>query len=57
MLYFLKFDLFANVSAIDTDYNFAIVGDWGCTSDTKKNSKFNTKYKPCPYYKPRRFIL
>ena len=32
---FLKFDLFANVSAID-DYNFAIVGDWGCTSDTKK---------------------
>ena len=33
---FLKFDLFANVSAIDNDYNFAIVGDWGCTSDTKK---------------------
>ena len=32
---FLKFDLFANVSAID-DYNFAIIGDWGYTKNTKK---------------------
>ena len=41
---YLKFDLFANVSAIDNEYNFAIVGDWGCTSDTKKtiNSIQNT---------------
>ncbi|MGI9012189.1 MAG: metallophosphoesterase [Nitrososphaeraceae archaeon] len=31
--------MFANVSAIDNDYNFAIVGDWGCTSDTKKTVK------------------
>ena len=41
---YLKFDLFANVSVIDNDYNFALVGDWGCTSDTKKtvNSIQNT---------------
>ena len=32
---FLKFDLITNVSAID-EYNFAIVEDWGCSSDTKK---------------------
>jgi hypothetical protein len=43
MLYFLRFDLLSNVSAID-DYNFAIVGDSRCTSDTK-NSKFPTRYK------------
>ena len=42
---YLKFDLFAKVSAIDNDYNFANVGDWRCTSDTKK-SKFNPKYQP-----------
>ncbi len=35
MLYFFKFDLFASVSAMD-GYNFAIVEDWGCSSDTKK---------------------
>ncbi len=41
----LKFDLFAKVSAIDNAYNFANVGDWRWTLDTKKNSKFNPKYK------------
>ena len=35
MLYFFKFDLFASVYAMD-GYNFAIVEDWGCSSDTKK---------------------
>ena len=41
MSYFLKFDLFANVSAIDND--FVIVGDCGCTSDKKTvNSIQNT---------------
>ena len=31
----LNFNLFS-ILAVPLSYNFAIVGDWGCTSDTKK---------------------
>ena len=57
MLYFLKFDLFAKVSAIDNDYNFANVGDWRCTSDTKKTVNSIQNTNPEFIIKPRRFIL
>ena len=42
MLYFFKFDLFASVSAMD-GYNFAIVEDWGCDSDTKTVNTIENK--------------
>ena len=48
---------FFSISAAQLSYNFAVGGDWGCTSDTKKTIKLIEENKNPELILNRRYFL